>query len=86
MIKYAREAKKDLIIGTESGLIHRLKKENPNINYYPMSSYTTCPNMKMNTLETVRDSLRDMRTEIRIPENIRIRAKKALDRMLEVGR
>ena len=42
--------------------------------------------MKMNTLETVRDSLQDMRTQIRIPENIRIRAKKALDRMLEVGR
>ncbi|HTY91747.1 MAG TPA: quinolinate synthase NadA [Methanocella sp.] len=86
MIKYAREAKNDLIIGTESGIIHRLKKENPGIRYYPLSSYTTCPNMKMNTLETVRDSLRDMRTEIRIPENIRIRAKKALDRMLEVGR
>ena len=42
--------------------------------------------MKMNSLETVRDSLRDMKTQIRVPEDIRIKAKRALDRMLEVGR
>ncbi len=86
MIKYARQATADLIIGTESGIIHRLKKENPRIQYYPLSTYAMCPNMKMNTLETVRDSLRDMRTKIQVPETIRIRAKRALDRMLEVGR
>ncbi|WP_174590456.1 quinolinate synthase NadA [Methanocella conradii] len=86
MIKYARQATKDLIIGTESGIIHRLMKENPNIRYYPLSPYAVCPNMKMNSLETVRDSLRHMKTRIVIPENIRTRAKKALDRMLEVGR
>jgi quinolinate synthase len=86
MVKYAREAKKDLVIGTESGIIHRLKKENPGISYYPLSPYTMCPNMKMNTLETVRDSLRGMKTKIQIPETIRTRAKRALDRMLEVGR
>ncbi len=86
MVRYAREAKKDLVIGTESGIIHRLKKENPRISYYPLSSYAVCPNMKMNSLETVRDSLRDMKTKIQIPETIRTRAKRALDRMLEVGR
>jgi len=86
MVKYAREAKKDLLIGTESGIIHRLKKENSSISYYPLSSYAVCPNMKMNTLETVRDSLKHMRVRISVPENIRTRAKRALDRMLEVGR
>ena len=86
MIKYAREAKKDLIIGTESGLIHRLEKENTGKRFYLLSSYTVCPNMKMNSLETVRDSLKTMSTPIRVPEDIRIRAKRALDRMLEVGR
>jgi quinolinate synthase len=86
MIKYAREAKTDLIIGTEAGIIHRLKKENPGIDYYPLSRYAVCPNMKMNTLETVRDSLLGMKTKVQVPENIRIRAKRALDRMLEVGR
>ncbi|AFC98785.1 quinolinate synthetase complex, A subunit [Methanocella conradii HZ254] len=86
MIKYAKNTGKDLIIGTESGIIHRLMKENPGIRYYPLSPYAVCPNMKMNSLETVRDSLRYMKTRIVIPENIRTRAKKALDRMLEVGR
>ena len=83
---YAKEAKKDLVIGTESGIIHRLQKENPGKRFFSLSSYTICPNMKMNSLETVRDSLRLMKTPIRVPEDIRIRAKKALDRMLEVGR
>ena len=86
IVKYARDAKKSLIIGTESGIIHRLEKENPGKHFYPLSSYTICPNMKMNSLETVRDSLRTMSTPICVPEDIRIRAKKALDRMLEVGR
>jgi len=86
MVKYAREAKTELIIGTESGLLHRLEKENPGKRFYPLSSYTVCPNMKMNSLETVRDSLQTLRTPIRVPEDIRIRAKRALDRMLEVGR
>ncbi len=86
MIKYARQATADLIVGTESGIIHRLKKENPRIQYYPLSTYAVCPNMKMTSLVSVRDSLREMKTQVRVPENIRIRAKKALDRMLEVGR
>lgn len=86
MLKYAKKVDKDLIIGTEVGIIHRLKKENPGRNYYPVSNYVVCPNMKMNTLETIRDSLRDMKTEITVPETIRINAKRALDRMLEIGR
>jgi quinolinate synthase len=86
MIKYAREAKNDLIIGTEAGIIHRLRKENPEIDYYPLSTFAVCPNMKMNTLETVRGSLLGMKTKVQVPETIRIRAKRALDRMLEVGR
>ncbi len=86
MLKYAKKTGKDLIIGTEVGIIHRLKKENPGRNYYPVSNYVVCPNMKMNTLETIRDSLRDMRTPISVPEDIRIKAKNALDRMLAAGR
>ncbi|HEY3421515.1 MAG TPA: quinolinate synthase NadA [Methanocellaceae archaeon] len=86
MLKYAATTKKDLIIGTEMGIIHRLQKENPGRNFFPVSQFVVCPNMKMNSLETVRDSLRDMRTRIRVPEDIRIKAKRALDRMLEVGR
>ncbi|OPY25997.1 MAG: Quinolinate synthase A [Methanocella sp. PtaU1.Bin125] len=86
MLKYAKTTDKDLIIGTEVGIIHRLKKENPGRNFYPVSGYVVCPNMKMITLETVRDSLRDMRTPISVPEDIRIKAKNALDKMLAAGR
>ncbi|MCD1294636.1 quinolinate synthase [Methanocella sp. CWC-04] len=86
MLKYARATSKDIIVGTEIGMIHRLKKENPGRNFYPISDFVVCPNMKVNTLETVRDSLRDMKTVIKVPEDIRIKAKRALDRMLEVGR
>ncbi len=86
MLKYAKTTTKDLIIGTEVGVIHRLKKENPGRNFYPVSGYVVCPNMKMITLETIRDSLRDMRTPVRVPENIRTRAKMSLDKMLAVGR
>jgi quinolinate synthase len=86
MLKYAKKTDRDMIIGTEAGVIHRLRKENPGRNFYPVSGYVVCPNMKMITLEAVRDSLRDMRTVISVPENIRIRAKNALDRMLAVGR
>ncbi len=86
MLKYAKKTDRDLIIGTEVGIIHRLKKENPGRNFYPVSNYVVCPNMKMNTLETIRDSLRDMRTPISVPEDIRIKAKNALDKMLAVGR
>ena len=86
MLKYAKRSQHDLIVGTEVGIVHRLKKENPGRNFYPVSNFVVCPNMKMNTLATVRDSLRDMRTPISVPENIRIRAKMSLDRMLAVGR
>ena len=86
MLKYAKQTDKDLIIGTEMGMIHRLKKENPGKNYYPISGFVVCPNMKMITLESIRDSMRDMKTIIHVPENIRIKAKKALDRMLEASR
>jgi quinolinate synthase len=86
MLKYARTTDRDLVVGTEAGIIHRLKKENPGRNFYPVSGYVVCPNMKLNTLETVRDSLRDMRTVIAVPEGIRIKAKNALDRMLAVCR
>ena len=86
MLRFARGTDKDLIVGTEVGIIHRLKKENPGKNYYPVSNYVVCPNMKMTTLEAVRDSLRDMRTSIAVPEDIRIKAKNSLERMLAVGR
>lgn len=85
MLKYAKKTSKDLIIGTEMGILHRLRKENPDKRFYPASEYAVCPNMKMNKLAAVRDSLREMKHVIKVPEDMRIKAKRSLDRMLAVG-
>ncbi len=85
MCKYAKTSDaKEIIVGTETGILHRLRKENPDKKFYPASELAVCPNMKMTTLEKVLWSLEDMKYEVRVPENIRIRAKKAVDKMLEI--
>ncbi|MCX9025013.1 MAG: quinolinate synthase NadA [Candidatus Methanoperedens sp.] len=87
MLKYARQStSKEFIIGTEVGLLHRLNKENPDKTFIPATRYAVCPNMKMNTLGSIIRALERNEHVIKIPENIRVKAKLALDRMLEVGR
>jgi len=87
MLKYVRNsASKEFIIGTELGILHRLNKENPGKKFIPATPYAVCPNMKMNTLGSIIRALEYNEHVIRIPEDIRIKAKRALDRMLEVGR
>ena len=87
MLKFAQKTQaKEIIVGTENGIIHRLKKENPGKTFIPASKKAVCPNMKRINLEKVLWSLQDMSPEVRVPEEIRIRAKRAVDRMLEIGR
>ena len=87
MCRYARRSEvKEMIVGTEVGIIHRLKKENPGKNFFPVSDKAICPNMKLITLEKVLWSLEDMTPEVKVPEEIRLKAKEAVDRMLEIGR
>jgi quinolinate synthase len=87
MLKYARQStSKEFIIGTEVGLLHRLNKENPDKTFIPATRYAVCPNMKMNTLGSIIRALTRNEHVIKIPEDIRVKAKLALDRMLEVGR
>ena len=84
MCRYASETDaKEIIVGTETGLIHRLKKENPGKTFIPMSDRAVCPNMKRITLEKVLWSLREMQPQVTVPEPVRVRAKEAVDRMLE---
>ncbi len=73
------------IIATETGIIHALKKRNPAAEYIAASEKAICPNMKRIALEKVLWSLEDMRYEIVVPEEIRVRAKRALDRMVETS-
>jgi quinolinate synthase len=83
--RYVKESSaKEFIIGTENGIIHRLKKENPDKTFYPASELAVCPNMKLITLEKVLWALEDEVHHIQVPEDIAKRAKKAIDRMLTV--
>ena len=87
MIKFAsREDVQQVIVGTEIGIIYRLRKENPDKTFIPVSEQAVCPNMKLITLEKVLWSLEEMSPEVKVPETIRLKAKKAVDRMLAVGR
>jgi quinolinate synthase len=87
MLKYARlSSSKKFIIGTEVGLLHRLSKENPDKTFIPATRYAVCPNMKMNTLHSIIRALEKNEHAIKVPEEIRLKAKLALDRMLDVGR
>jgi quinolinate synthase len=74
------------IIGTEAGILYRLKKENPDKEFILASPSLICPNMKLISLEDILESLETMAPVVKVPEEIRIPAKRALDRMLAVPR
>jgi len=87
MCRYAKqEDVTQMIVGTEVGIIHRLRKENPGKKFIPASEQAVCPRMKLITLESVLWSLQEMTPQVKVPEEIRLKAKVAVDRMLEIGR
>ena len=77
---------KVIIVGTEVSIIHRLNKENSDKKFIVASQKAVCPNMKKITLGKMLWSLEDMAPEVRVTEEIWIRAKRAVDKMLEIGR
>ncbi|MFO7711623.1 MAG: quinolinate synthase NadA [Dehalococcoidia bacterium] len=86
MCRYAqRDDVGEMIVGTEMGIIHRLRKENPGKRFIPVSEQAICPNMKSITLEKVLWSLEEMGPEVKVPEDIRLRARDAVDKMLKIG-
>jgi quinolinate synthase len=86
MIRYAaRPDVKELIVGSEVEILHRLKKENPGKMFYPASDKAVCPNMKRITLEKILKSLETLTPEVKVPEEIRVKAKICVDRMLAIG-
>ena len=85
MLKFAaKSAAKRFIIATEIGIIHTLTKQNPEAEFFPASDRAICPNMKKITMDKVISSLENMQYKITVSETIRVKAKKALDRMVEV--
>jgi len=85
MCRFAQQTEaEDIIVGTEIGIIYRLRKENPGKKFLPVSEQAVCPTMKLINLEEIVWSLEEMANEVKVPEEIRVRAKVAVDRMLEV--
>jgi len=85
MLRFARQTPANtLIIGTEVGILHRLRKENPGKTFIPATEKAVCPNMKKITLEKVLWALEDMKPEVKVPEDIRVKARSAVDKMLAI--
>ena len=84
MVRHARNTRsKEIVVATEIGIIHRLKKENPAKTFIPVSEQAICPRMKLITLENIFWSLEDLSPVVRVPGDIRVKARRAVDRMLE---
>jgi len=85
MVRYAaREDVKELIVGTEIEIVHRLTKENPGKKFIPASNKAICPDMKKITLEKILASLETLAPEVKVPEAIRVKALLPVERMLEI--
>jgi quinolinate synthase len=86
MINFAKESPKPrFMVATEIGIIHRLEKEAPGKRFEPVNRKAFCKDMKMITLEKVRDSLREWKYEIDVDPEIAAKARGAIDRMISVG-
>lgn len=85
MCKYVQgRSEPAFIIGTETGILHRLRNENPGKTFYPLLEQAVCPNMKKITLEKILWSLRDLQTPVVVPEQVRFRARHAIEAMLAI--
>lgn len=73
---------KVILVGTEVGMLHRLRKENPDKTFVPVLEQAVCPNMKQNTLEKILASLETLTPRITVPEAVATKAKRSIVRML----
>jgi len=86
MLRYAKGSNaKIFLIGTEEGMLYPLRKQNPDKEFHLVSDSLVCPDMKKTTLETVIETMKARKNIVTVPEEIRVRAKKAIDRMLAIG-
>jgi quinolinate synthase len=85
MVKHVKESpEKEFIVGTELGIIYRLKRDNPDKEFYVPTDQFICANMKLTTLGWLARSLEKMVYKVTVPEDIAEKARKALQRMLDV--
>lgn len=86
MLRYAEgSSARDFLIGTEEGMLYPLRKQNPGKEFHLISSCLVCPDMKKTTLETVVETMEARKNVVTVPEEIRTRAKRAIDRMLGIN-
>jgi quinolinate synthase len=86
MMQQARASTaRQFVVATETGVLHRMRKENPGKEFIPASEDAECRYMKMITLANLRDSLRHLVHEVTVPEETAVRARLAIERMLAIG-
>ena len=86
MLRYAKASSHNsFIIGTEEGILHGLRKENPDKSFYLISNGQICTDMKKTTLETLAQTMELRQNIVTVPEEIRLKAKQAVDRMLAIS-
>ena len=84
MVKFSKKSNaKEILVGTEEGMIHRLKKESPEKSYYKVSNRFICPNMKVTRLEDILSALENDKYQITLKESTRKKGKNTLDEMLK---
>lgn len=85
MLRYAVQSNhKVFLIGTEEGVLHPLRKQNPDKEFYVIGDSFICPDMKKTTLETVVATMQTRSNVVTVSEEIKTRAKQAIDRMLAI--
>jgi len=85
MCRYANESDaKNIIVATEEGILHRLRKENPEKHFILAYQGAVCPNMKLTTLERLYSSLKDEKNVVKVPETIAKKARTALEKMSQI--
>jgi len=95
MLAYAEQAeargpsergeRREAVVATETGMLYPLQIAAPDVDFIPANAEASCMYMKMITLPKLRDALRDMRYEVRVPTEIAVRARVPIDRMVAIG-
>lgn len=80
-----KSSSKTFVVATETGILYRMKKQNPNKTFVPASDKAECQYMKMITLEKVYDSLVNERSVVTVPLHVANKARLAIERMLNIG-
>jgi quinolinate synthase len=86
MVNYSRDSKKsEFIVGTETGILHRMETNSPDKTFYPATPKAVCEFMKMITLEKVLWSLEDLKYHVTVPPEIADKARLAIERMVAIS-